>query len=183
MTLQAQRTRLVHAPLAATWTAVSKMDAVADWHPNVARSVVLTANNDGVGASRRVEFHDGTSVVETVRKQHEPQTVTMDLIGAPMLDKAVVTIRTEQQSDEETEVTFSVDYKVKYGPIGWLMGTLMLKRAFRKIFGESLGGLAYHLETGELVTDAIPARAGQRAALARRAKPTGSSRCTRSCLR
>lgn len=144
----------------ATWTAVTKMDAVADWHPNVARSVVLTPNSDGVGASRRVEFHTGTSVVETVLEQQEPQTVTMDLIGAPLLEKAVVTIRTEQQSAEETEVTFSVDYDVKYGPIGWLMGALMLKSAFRKVFGLSLGGLAHHLETGELVTDAIPARAG-----------------------
>lgn len=160
MGLQVQRTRLVHAAIAPTWAAVSKMDAVADWHPNVARASVLT-HNAGVDASRRVEFHNGTSVVETVTQEQERQFVTMDLLEAPLLKKAVVTIRTEQKSAEETEVTFSVDYDVKYGPIGWLMGTLMMKKAFRKIFGVSLGGLAYHLETGKLVTDSVPARAGQ----------------------
>lgn len=158
MALQVSRTRLVHASLAPTWAAVSKMDAVADWHPNVARSRVLT-RNDGVDASRRVEFHNGTSVVETVTQQDERKFVTMDLLEAPLLKKAVVTIRTEPKSDQETEVTFSVDYDVKYGPIGWLMGTLMLKRGFRKIFGVSLGGLAYHLETGEMVVDSVPERA------------------------
>ena len=136
------------------------MDAVADWHPNVARAVVLT-HNAGVEASRRVEFHNGTSVVETVLRQDEPHFVTMELLEAPHLKKAIVTIRTEQKSAEETEVTFSVDYEVKYGPIGWLMGKLMMKKAFRNIFGISLGGLAYHLETGKLVTDSVPARAGQ----------------------
>ncbi|MBL4689136.1 MAG: SRPBCC family protein [Nannocystaceae bacterium] len=160
MALQAQSTRLIHASIAPTWEAVSKMDAVVDWHPNVARASVLT-HNAGVDASRRVEFHDGTSVVETVVQEQEPHFVTMDLLEAPLLDKAVVTIRTEQKSAEETEVTFSVDYKVKYGPLGWLLGTVMMKRAFRKIFGVSLSGLAYHLETGKLVVDSIPARAGQ----------------------
>ncbi len=136
------------------------MDAVADWHPNVARSSVLT-HNAGVDASRRVEFHNGTSVVETVMEQENEKFVTMELLEAPLLDKAVVTIQTERRSEDETAVTFSVDYDVKYGPIGWLMGTLMLKRSFRKIFGVSLGGLAYHLETGELVVDSVPARSGQ----------------------
>ncbi len=136
------------------------MDAVADWHPNVAGVLVLT-HNAGVDASRRVQFHDGTSVVETVMQQDDPHFVTMELLEVPLLKKAIVTIRTEPKSAEETEVTFSVDYDVKYGPIGWLMGTFMLNRAFRKIFGVSLGGLAYHLETGKLVADSVPARAGQ----------------------
>ncbi|MBV1857723.1 MAG: SRPBCC family protein [Nannocystaceae bacterium] len=160
MSLQVHRTRLVHAPIAPTWAAVSKMDAVADWHPNVARASVLT-HNAGVDASRRVEFHDGTSVVETVMQQDEARSVTMALLEAPLLKKAIVTIRTEKKSAAETEVTFSVDYDVKYGPIGWLMGTVLMKKAFRKIFGVSLGGLAYHLETGNLVTDSVPARASQ----------------------
>lgn len=159
MEIQVQRTHLVHAPLAPTWTAVSEMEAVVDWHPNVARARILSDHSSGVGAARRVEFQDGNSVVETVIEESEGEFTTIEMTELPLLDKAVVTIRMKGTSSDETEVTFSVDYRVKYGPIGWLMGMLMMKRAFKKIFGISLAGLAYHLETGKLVTDSIPSEA------------------------
>ena len=58
-----QKTRMVNASIAPTWAAVSKLGAVQDWHPNVASASVLTAKTAGVGASRRVEFQDGSGCV------------------------------------------------------------------------------------------------------------------------
>jgi hypothetical protein len=134
------------------------MGAVQDWHPNVARAVVLTTHDTGIGASRRVEFQDGNSVVETVIEESEPQFTTMEMTESPMLKKALVTIRTRERSADTTEVTFSIDYSLKFGPIGWLIDAVMMKRIFRKVFGVALEGLSYHLETGEMVTDSIPDR-------------------------
>ncbi len=159
MGIQTQNTRVIHAALAPTWTAVSEMKAVQDWHPNVAGVALLSAHNSGVGASRRVTFQDGNTVVETVIEQSEGEFVTMEMSELSPLQSAVVTIRLEERAPKETEVTFSIDYRVKFGPLGWLMGVLMMNRVFRKVFGISLAGLAYHLETGKLVTDSIPARA------------------------
>jgi ribosome-associated toxin RatA of RatAB toxin-antitoxin module len=154
-----QRTRIVNAASAPTWTAVSEMKAVRDWHPNVASVSLLSEHNSGVGASRRVHFQDGNSVVETVTEESEREFVSVAMTELPLLDEAVVTISMKEQSVGQTEVTFTVDYTVKYGPLGWLMNALMMKRVFKKIFGISLAGLAYHLETGELVTDSLPAAA------------------------
>ena len=159
MGIQTQNSRLIHAALAPTWTAVSEMKALLDWHPNVAKVVLESDHNTGVGASRRITFQNGKGVVETIVEQSEREFVTMDLSESPPLEKALVTIRLAEKSAKETEVTFSIDYRVKYGPVGWLMGVLMMNRVFRKVFGVSLAGLAYHLETGNLVTDSIPARA------------------------
>lgn len=125
----------------------------------VARASVLTTHCAGAGASRRVEFHDGSSVVETVIEASELDFVTMELTEAPLLKKAVVTIRTKERSAQETEVTFSIDYDVKYGPVGWLISSVMMKRIFGKVFGVALAGLSYHLETGEPVADSVPVRA------------------------
>ena len=158
MGIQTHNTRTIHAALAPTWIAVSEMNAVRNWHPNVAEVELLSPNNAGEGASRRVIFQDGNSVVETILSEAEETFVTMELAGASMIADAAVTIRLEPKSSEETQVTFSIDYSVQYGPIGWLLGQLMFKRAFKQVFGVSLSGLAYHLETGNLVDDSIPAR-------------------------
>ena len=83
-----QETHVVNASIAPTWAAVSKMGAVQDWHPNVARAVVLTTHDTGVGASRRVEFQDGNSVVETVIEESERQFTTMEMTEMPMMKKA-----------------------------------------------------------------------------------------------
>jgi len=151
-----EHSRVINASIAPTWAAVSRMGAVQDWHPNVSRSLVLTDHDGGVGASRRVEFHGGGSVVETVIEESEQQFTAMQLTESPPLATAVVTIRTKQRSAQSTEVTFSIDYGLKYGPIGWLLDTFMMKRIFGKAFGMALEGLSYHLETGAQVTDSIP---------------------------
>ena len=156
---QVQRKRLINASIAATWAAISEMRAVEDWHPNVARASVLTDHSTGVGASRRVEFQDGNSVVETVIEESKLHFTTMEMSELPLLRKAVVTIRIAEQSAQATEVTFSIDYDIKFGPIGWLLDQVMMKRVFGKIFGVALEGLCYHLETGELVADSVPVRA------------------------
>lgn len=153
-----QRSQIISASMAPTWSAISSMKAVQDWHPNVARAHVLTPQDTGVGASRRVEFQDGNTVVETVVDESELQFVTMEMTELPMLKDAKVTIRTEERDPETTEVTFSLDYGMKLGPLGWLLDVVVMRRLFFKVFGVALDGLAYHLETGELVADSIPDR-------------------------
>jgi len=156
---QVQQSQVINAPIAPTWAAISSMRAVQDWHPNVARAVVLTPQDSGIGASRRVEFQDGRSEVETVIEESELHSTTMEMTASSPLNRAVVTIRTEERSADTTEVTFSIDYGLKYGPIGWLIDAVMMRRLFRKAFGMALDGLSYHLETGKLVTDSVPDRA------------------------
>jgi ribosome-associated toxin RatA of RatAB toxin-antitoxin module len=159
MAIQVQETQVVRAPLAATWAAVSQMQAVQDWHPNVARATVLSDAKAGVGASRRVEFQDGNSVVETVIEESDQNFTTMEMSDAPMMKRALVTIRTTQNTAGDTEVTFDLRYSMKLGPLGWLMGSLMMKPMMRNVFKVALAGLSYHLETGELVHDKVPERA------------------------
>ena len=151
-----QETQVVNGSIAPAWEAISKMGAVQDWHPNVARATVLTTYDTGIGASRRVEFQDGNSVVETVIEESEQQFTKVEMTESPMIKEALVTIRTKERSADTTEVTFSIDYSLKFGPIGWLIDAVMMKRIFGKVFPIALAGLSYHLETGNLVTDSIP---------------------------
>jgi ribosome-associated toxin RatA of RatAB toxin-antitoxin module len=158
---QVQQSQVINAAIAPTWAAISSMRAVQDWHPNVAHAEVLTPNDSGVGASRRVEFQDGRSEVETVTEESELRFTKMEMTASSPLNRALITIRTKERSADTTEVTFSIDYGLKYGPIGWVIDAVMMKRLFGKVFNTALGGLSYHLETGKLVTDSIPDRVGE----------------------
>ncbi|MEM9651894.1 MAG: SRPBCC family protein [Actinomycetota bacterium] len=151
-----QETKVVNGSIDKAWEAISRMSAVQDWHPNVARVTVLSGQESGVGASRRVEFHDGNSVVETVTAEAAQQFVTMAMTEAQMMKRASVTISVSERSAETTEVTFDLDYTMSFGPLGALMGAIMMKRVFTKVFGMALDGLSYHLQTGRVVTDSVP---------------------------
>lgn len=54
------------------------------------------------------------------------------------------------------------------------MSAVMMKGMFRKVFGVALGGLAYHLETGERVT----ARAASSRLQHHRDRSTGEDACS-----
>ncbi len=153
-----EKTQVVNGPIDKAWAAISKMGAVEDWHPNVAHATVLSEHDTGIGASRRVEFHDGRSVVETVIEESERQFTTVEMTEAPMMKRALVTIRTAERSPDTTDVTFSIDYGLQFGPVGWLLDAVMMRRMFGKVFGVALDGLSYHLETGEPVGDSVPER-------------------------
>ena len=152
----AQKTRIVNGSADRTWAAISQMRSVQDWHPNVAKVTILSEHDSGVGASRRVEFHDGNDAVETVTAQRELDFVTMAMTEAQMMKDAVVTISMTERTADTTEVTFGIDYKMMYGPFGALLGALMIKRVLTNVFGLALDGLSYHLRTGEVVHDAVP---------------------------
>lgn len=57
-------------------------------------------------------------MVETVGGESELQFTTMEMTDLPMLNRAMVTIRTEERSADATEVTCSLDYGLKFGPRG-----------------------------------------------------------------
>ncbi len=94
--------------------------------------------------------------METVIEESEQQYTTVEMTEAPMMKEALVTIRTEKRSADKTDVTFSIDYSLKFGPVGWLMSAVMMKRMFRGVFGDALAGLSHHLETGETIPDSVP---------------------------
>ena len=53
-------------------------------------------------------------------------------------------------------MSVTADYKLKFGPVGALMDLLFAKRQFQQAFDGMMAGLKHHIETGELIGDAVP---------------------------
>jgi ribosome-associated toxin RatA of RatAB toxin-antitoxin module len=145
-------TAIVRAPIDTVWNMVADVGTVADWHPAVQQAPVLSPNRIGLGAKRRCEFYDGTSVVEEVVRLDEGRSLTVALSDFSMpLSRAEATIGLEPDGPERTKVTFTMDYDMKYGPAGWLMNATMLRPMMGKLLARVLAGLDHHLVTGENV--------------------------------
>ena len=64
-----------------------------------------------------------------------------------------------------SDASFSVDFVVKYGPVGWLMGALMMKPMMRGVTRDILKGLAFHVTTGNTIGSEMPSAAALAAAV------------------
>lgn len=49
----------------------------------------------------------------------------------------------------QTHVEWSMDYQVKYGPFGWLLGQTMMKIMMGKILVANLNGLAKRVKANQ----------------------------------
>ena len=104
----------------------------------------LTDGEDGVGSKRRCNFDDGTSVVEEVTKWEvcRKYRVRLSEMTAMPLHEMYAELSLEPLEDERVRVTWGMDYRVKFGPLGWLLGQTMMKLMMGKILDGNLKGLA-----------------------------------------
>ncbi len=64
------------------------------------------------------------------------------------LHEAYAEIAIEPLGSERARVTWSMDYRVKYGPFGWLLGQTLMKMMMGKILDGNLSGLASSVQMG-----------------------------------
>ena len=150
--IKVEKTVLVKADIRQVWDVVSDMGGVYKYHPLVDKSPVLSENAFGIGATRRCEFYDGSSVVEEVvgLKEGEELKVALSNFSMPF-KSADATMSLKKASDKSTYVTLQMMYKMKYGVVGVILGYFMIKPIMKKTFVKVLNGLNDHVTTGKLI--------------------------------
>ena len=138
-----ERSLTIDASPDAVWAVLSRYMHIDEFAPQVTSVDALTDGENGVGSKRRNHFANGTSVVEEVTswKPGTGYTVQLSDMAAMPLHEASSEIRITP-TDGQSRVTWTFDYRVKYGPLGWLIGQTMLKMMMGKIIDANLQGLA-----------------------------------------
>ncbi|MFT4627943.1 MAG: ribosome-associated toxin RatA of RatAB toxin-antitoxin module [Myxococcota bacterium] len=152
--------RVVRASPEAVWAIVSDVTTVAQYHPSVATADLLSASATGLGATRRCNFHDGSSVREEVVDVSEGRRVRLALseFSVPM-KRLEAEISLAPAPGGHTEVTFEIAFVIKGGALGQLMGALVVKRQLDAVAAKVLSGLDHHAATGETVGQDFGAQA------------------------
>ncbi len=138
-----ERNLAIDAAPEAIWAVLSRYMHIDEFAPQITSVDALTEGEVGLGSKRRNHFANGTSVVEEVTawKPDSGYTVKLSEMAAMPLHEASSEIQITPIGGK-SKVTWTFDYRVKYGPLGWLMGQTMMKMMMGKIIDANLQGLA-----------------------------------------
>lgn len=169
----------INAPKEKVWGILADLSSAERYIANVSKSYYVSEQKEDVGARRVCEFVPMGSVTESVAEWQDGERVTLDIrpgkIGPPF--KVANARFAVGQDGDETVVTLTVDYALKFGPLGKLLDALLVRSRMRKAFGDVLLGLKHYSETGEIVSPSVLKRVksavGQK--LFRRHVPAGSA--------
>ncbi len=149
-----ERTLDIDATPDAVWAVLGRFMHIDEFAPLVISVDALTDGEDGKGSKRRCHFDNGTSVVEEVTEWEAncSYRVRLSEMSAMPLHEAHAELAVEPLVDGWSRVKWGMEYRVKYGPFGWLLGQTMMKMMMGKILDGNLKGLADKVRSGQIAT-------------------------------
>jgi ribosome-associated toxin RatA of RatAB toxin-antitoxin module len=162
-----ETTLRVSAPAQKVWETLADFSSIERFSSKVDSSPIVGENSSGLGAQRKCTFYDKSTVVEEIVEYNEGESFRIELSEYAMpLKSLMAQMKVTPVDDTCSDVSFSMDYVVKFGPVGWLMGQLMMKPMMRGVTKDVLRGLAFHVVTGNRVGPKLPSSTDLAPALA-----------------
>ncbi len=134
------------------WNILNRFMHIDDFAPQVMSVDALTDGENGIGSKRRCHFENGTSLVEEVTnwEANRGYQVRLSEMSAIPLTEAHAAIAIQPLTPGKSRVIWSMDYRVKYGPVGWLMGQTLMKATIKGVLDDNLQALAELAQSGRL---------------------------------
>ncbi len=140
--IHVERNYAIDASPEAVWAVLGDYMHVDDFAPLVVSVDAMTNGADGLGSKRRNHFENGSSIVEEVTDWKPGKGFTVEMLDMdPIpLKKASSSVAITQEG-KGSKVKWTIDFRAKYGPLGWLMGQTLMKSAMGKVIDGNLKGL------------------------------------------
>jgi len=151
---QIERSTLVNAPTDAVWDVLADSRLLAEWVPAVDEVTECSIDGEAVGevrhCSARLAGKSGRMVercIEFTPLTRIAYVVDDESFGMrKMFDNYGFAINLESEGSERTRVTLETHYTPR-NPMYGLLNALMLRRQFRKVSEEIVGGLKTFAES------------------------------------
>ena len=146
-------TTLVELDLDSTWQRLSDLGKAHYYVPDIHRTEITTEQQNGIGASRRV-YGKRPPIIETVSAWQELQGFSLRLHNdkgdgvPPMFSKANFHYGISKESDQQTRITNTMEFEMKFGFLGNLLVKL-IKPEIQKMQDQITVGQKLFYETGE----------------------------------
>ncbi|MEM7339769.1 MAG: SRPBCC family protein [Actinomycetota bacterium] len=144
----------VDAPGPAVWHTFADFGGVSDWHPYFESAHLDDPRQPtGVGASRTCVFGPRMAIRETVTgwTENERMTIGIEFLSGPPMpitDIEAAVIVSEQAEGGPTDLTLTMAYEPRWGPIGRILDALMVRRMYEDVFAEMLPAAKAYTESG-----------------------------------
>jgi len=121
-----------HIHIAATptavWEVLADLPRLADYDPVVTTSVLVGDRHEGVGARRRCDAKQGRYFIEEVTEWAPPSRLQFSIIECNLPTRDLTHTYTLEETPSGTRVTQAMVYEMKFGPLGWALNELVLRR-------------------------------------------------------
>jgi hypothetical protein len=123
------------------WRCLSDLTLVRDYNLTILSAKLQGNGSLGVGTLRACELKPKGKVLERVTVWEDGKAVGLEVVESdwPITNMNWVTRIAPNESG--TILSQQLEYGMKYGPIGWVLNTLVLKRNITKNVGKALEGL------------------------------------------
>jgi hypothetical protein len=157
MSHHVEQTIRINVPASKVWEVLGDFASVEHFSTGVDRSPLLPGKTEGVGTKRICYFYDKTSVVEEITRFEDGKSFDVVLTEYSMPLKSLhATMGVRAVNNTTSDIYMSMDYVVKFGPLGWVMGALLMRPMMNKVIKGVLKGLAFHSSTGKNVATQLP---------------------------
>ena len=157
MTHHVEQSIRINVPASKVWEVLGDFASIERYSASVDRSPLLPGKTEGVGTKRICHFYNKTSVVEEITRFEDGKSFDIVLTEYSMPLKSLhATMGVRAVNNTSSEIYMSMDYVVKFGPIGWVMGALLMRPVMNKVIKGTLKGLAFHSSTGKNVVTQLP---------------------------
>ena len=150
-----ERTLEIDATPDAVWAVLGNFMQVDEFAPEIVSVDALTDGDVGTGSKRRNHFKNGSSLVEEItewepaKRRFRLQMLEMESIP---LHEGYSAMSVEPRTNGGSKVVWDMDYRVKFGPLGWLLGQTVMKMMMGKIIDGNLKGLAEKVRSNRTAT-------------------------------
>jgi uncharacterized protein YndB with AHSA1/START domain len=128
------------------WALLADLEAVQRYNPGVRRAALEGVQRSGVGARRSCDLLPKGRVVERVTHWEEGRALGLEVAESDWPIHFMRWITRIEPSGGGTRITQALEYKVKFGPIGWFLDRLMMRRKLTATLDDVFASLVKYAE-------------------------------------
>ncbi len=130
------------------WALLADLEAVAHYNPTVRSVAIDGAQRTGVGARRVCELAPSGRVVERVTYWEDGRAVGLEIAESDWPIPCMRWVTRVEPHGEGARISQELTYAVKFGPVGWVLDQLVMKRKLRATLDDVFARLAARAEAG-----------------------------------
>lgn len=128
------------------WALLSDLEAVQRYNPTVRTAAIQGALRTGVGAVRACELNPSGRVVERVTHWEDHRAIGLEVAESDWPIHFMRWVTRVEPHGGATRITQELEYRVKFGPLGWLLDRLAMERKLRSTLDGVFASLVKHAE-------------------------------------
>jgi hypothetical protein len=126
------------------WSLLADLEAVEKYNPGVREAKIRGAQRTGMGATRVCQLLPKGRVVERVTHWEDGHALGLEVAESDWPIHFMRWVTRVEPTAAGARISQELEYRVKFGPIGWLLDRLAMERKLRKTLDAILASLVRH---------------------------------------